>query len=227
MGAIRGTSTGKIYNELGLETLEKRRWYRKLGYFYKVYKSHSPKYLFNIIPVSVSRYNTRNTNNIPQSTVKHNFFPNPFFLSAVIEWNKLDLNICNSENLNVFKNSLLKFIRTSGNSVFNCHNPRGVKLLTRLRLGLSHLQEHKFKHGFQDSLNPICSCGNDVETLAHFLLYRPHYSHERSTFLNTTRNINRHIFDKSDSQITETLLYGDSSLDDKSNTLIPFHHKDI
>ena len=126
--------------------------------FYKVY---SPKYLFNIIPVTVSRYNTRNTNNIPQFKVKYNFFRNSFFPSAVIQF-QIDLNIRNSESLNVFKNSLLKFIHLSGNSVFNCHNPRGVKLLTRLRLGLSHLQEHKFKHGFQDSLNPICSCGNDV-----------------------------------------------------------------
>ena len=132
----------------------------------------------------------------------------------------MDLNIRNSESLNVLKNSLLKFIRPSGNSVINCHNPRGVKLLTRLRLGLSHLREHKFKHGFQDSLNPICSCGNDIETLAHFLPYCTHYSNERSTFLNTIRNINKHIFDNNDLQITETLLYGDSSLDDKSNTLL-------
>ena len=122
--------------------------------------------------------------------------------------------------MNVFKNSLFKFIRPSVNSVFNCHNPRGVKLLTRLRLGLSHLREHKFKHGFQDSLNPIWSCGNDIETLARFLLHCTHYSNERSTFVNTIRNINRHIFDKNDLQITETLLYGDSYLDDKSNTLI-------
>ena len=203
-----------------METLEKRRWYWKLCCFYKVYQSHSPKCFFNIIPVTVSRYNTRNTNNIPQFKVKHNFFRNSFFPSAVIEWNKLDLNIRNSESLNVFKNSLLKFIRPSGNSVFNCHNPRGVKLLTRLRLGLSHLREHKFKHGFQDSLNPICSCGNDIETSAHFLLHCPHYSNERSTFLNTIRNINRNILDKNDLQITETLIYGDSSLDDKNNTLI-------
>ena len=140
----------------------------------------------------------------------------------------MDLNIRNSESLNVFKNSLLKFIRSSGNSVFNCDNPSGLKLLTRLRLGLSHLREHKFKHGFQDSLNPICSCGNDIETLAHFLLDCPHYSHERSTFLNTTRK----IFEKNDLQITETFLYGDKSLDDKSNTLIcrhrfPFGHEKI
>ena len=108
----------------------------------------------------------------------------------------------------------------SGSSVFNCHNPRGVKLLTRLRLGLSYLCEHKFKHGFQDSLNPICTCGNDTKTSAHFLLPCPHYSNERSNFLNTIKNINRNIFDKNDLQITETLLYGDSSLDDKRNSLI-------
>ena len=132
----------------------------------------------------------------------------------------MDLNIRNSESLNVFKNSLLKFIRPPENNVFNCHNPRGAKLLTRLRLGLCHLREHKFKYGFQDSLNPICSCNNDIKTLAHFLLHCPHYSNERSTFLNNIRNINWHIFDENDLQITETLLYGDSFLDDKSNTLI-------
>ena len=100
-GAIRGTSAEKIYNELGLETLEKRRWYRKLCCFYKVYKICCQKYLFNIIPVTVSRYNTKNTNSIPQFKVKHNFFQNSFFPSAVIEWNKLDLNIRNSESLNI------------------------------------------------------------------------------------------------------------------------------
>ena len=61
MGTIRETSTEKLNNELDLETLEKRKWYRKLCCFYKFYKSHSPKYLFNIIPVTVSRYNTINT----------------------------------------------------------------------------------------------------------------------------------------------------------------------
>ena len=151
----------------------------------------------------MSTYNKRNTNNIPQFKVKHNFFQNSFFLSMVIEWNKLDLNIRNSESLSIFKKSLLKFIRLSGSSVFNCHNPRGIELLTRLRLSLRYCREHKLKLGFQESLNPICSCGNDIETSAHFLLHSPHYSNERSTFLNTIRNTNRNIFNKNDLQITE------------------------
>ena len=138
-GTIRGTSKEKLYHELGLESLEKRRWCRKLFCFYKIFRSQSPQYIFNIIPTFVRPYNTRNANNIPQFKVKHNFFKNSFFPSVVIEWNKLDLNIRNSENLFIFKKKLLKFIRPSGNSVFKCHNPKGIKLLTRLRLGLSHL----------------------------------------------------------------------------------------
>ena len=219
-GAIRGTSKEKIYHELGLESLEKRRWYRKLCCFYKIFRSKSSQYLFNIIPTSVRPYNTRNANNIPQFEVKHNFFKNSFFPSVVIEWNKLDLNIRNSENLFIFKKKLLEFIRPSGNSVFKCHNPKGIKLLTRLRLGLSHLREHKFKHGFLDSLNPICSCGQNIETSTHFLLHCSNYSNERLTFLNIIRNIDSNILNKNDLKVTETLLYGDSSYDDTKNTLM-------
>ena len=211
-GAIRGTSKEKLYDELGLETLEKRRWYRKLCCFFKIFRYKCPKYLFNIIPTSVSTYNTRNTNNIPLFKVKHNFFRNSFFPSAVIEWNKLDLNIRNSESLNIFKKTLLNFIRPSGSTVFNYHNPKEVKLLTWLRLGLSHFREHKFKHIFEDSLNPACSCGNDIETSAHSLLDWPNFSNERSAFLNIIGSI--------DSQVTETLLYGDSNSNNITNTVI-------
>ena len=71
-----------------------------------------------------------------------------------MELNKLDWKIKNSESIATFKNRILSFIRPSANSTCNCHNPRGIKLLSRLSLGLSHLREHKFKHSFQDSLNP-------------------------------------------------------------------------
>ena len=114
----------------------------------------------------------------------------------------------------------MQFIRPSGNSVFKCRNPKGIKLLTSLRLGLSHLREHKFKNGFPDSLNPICSCVQNVGTSTHFLLHFSNYSNERLTFLNIIRNIDSNILSKNDLKVTETLLYGDSSYDDTKNTLI-------
>ena len=124
-----------------------------------------------------------------------------------------------------FKKKLLKFIRPSGNRDFRCYNPKGVKLLTRQKLGLSHLREHKFKHVFLDSLKPICSCGQDIETSTHFLLHYCNYSNERLTFLDILRNIDRNILDKHDLKVTETLLFGDSSSDDTNNTDHECHHR--
>ena len=49
-GAIRDTSKEKLYQEIGLESLQLRRWYRKLGMFYKIFKSKTPQYLFKLIP---------------------------------------------------------------------------------------------------------------------------------------------------------------------------------
>ena len=91
----------------------------------------------------------------------------------------------NSSSFNIFRKSILKFTRPSANSLFNCHNPKGIKFITRLRLCLSHLREHKFKHNFQGSLNPFCSCGLDMESTAHFLLHCPTYIIERRALLST------------------------------------------
>ena len=131
-GAIRGSSREKLYHELGLESLQCRRWYRKLCLFYKIFKEKKPAYLFNLIPSKNSNYNNRNTDKITPFHTKHNFFKNSFFPSTVIEWNKLDPNLRSAASLSVFKKSLLKFIRPSPNSVFNCRNGKGIKYLNAL-----------------------------------------------------------------------------------------------
>ena len=63
----------------------------------------------------------------------------------------VDSHLRKSENFSVFKKNILKFIRPSQNSVCNCHNPRGICPIARLRLGSSYLRDHKFTHGFQDT----------------------------------------------------------------------------
>ena len=178
-GAVRGSSREKLYQELGLESLKSRRWYQKLCLFFKLKKNKHPSYLFDMIPKVLSTRTTRNYNNIPLFNVKHEYFRNSFFPSTVIEWNKLDNNIRNSESVSAFKKQILKFIRPSPNSTFNVHNPHGIKLLTRLRVGLSHLREHKFRHNFQDSLDPFCNCGRHIETTIHFFLHCSNYSNQR------------------------------------------------
>ena len=63
-GAIRGSSREKLYQELGSCSLQRRRWYRKLSLFYKIFKESKPVYLFNLIPTKFSNYNTSNTDKI-------------------------------------------------------------------------------------------------------------------------------------------------------------------
>ena len=119
--AIRGTSKEKLYQELGLESLQLRLWYRKLGMFYKIYKNKSPQYLFKLIPEKTHAYATRNVDNIPCFKIRHNFFKNSSFPSAIIEWNNLDPTLWKSKSFVEFKNSILKFIRPSPSIVFNCN----------------------------------------------------------------------------------------------------------
>ena len=39
-GVIQGTSKEKLYQEIGLESLQLRRWYRKLGMFLEMFKTN-------------------------------------------------------------------------------------------------------------------------------------------------------------------------------------------
>ena len=48
-GAVRGTSREKLYQELGFESLQQRRWYRKLCCLFKIINNQSPRYLFQLI----------------------------------------------------------------------------------------------------------------------------------------------------------------------------------
>ena len=82
-GAIRGSSTETIYEELGLECLKSRRWYRRMSFLYKFLKSESSSYLFNVIPNSNRQRQTINSGNIPSFFVKHDDFKNSFFPSVI------------------------------------------------------------------------------------------------------------------------------------------------
>ena len=107
------------------------------------------------------------------------------FLTVLISGNALDPNIQNIQSISLFKKALLKFIRPSAAHVFDVTDYSGLKLLTRLRLNLSNLNEHKFRHNFRDTLNPLCTCSLEPETLTHFLLHCPHHSTHRKTLLDS------------------------------------------
>ena len=72
------------------------------------------------------------------------------------------LELINIDSINTFKLNMLNFVSPRKNSVFAVRDINGLKILTSLRLKFIHLNEHKRRHNFNDTINPLCSCGKEA-----------------------------------------------------------------
>ena len=170
-GAWKGTSREKIYDELGWESLDLRRWSRRLVLFYKNINHLTPDYTRSPIPQrQESNYSLRRRAEIGQIRARTKRFKSTFYPNCLSEWEKLDPEIRGSRSVNVFKKQLLGLIRPPSKSVYGIHDPKLLSILTQLRVGLSKLNFHKFKHNFSDTLNPLCLINDGIEDTEHFLL---------------------------------------------------------
>ena len=84
---------------------------------------------------------------------------------------------------------MLKFIRLEPNQTFNGDSSENLKFLTRIRLGLSHSADHKFRHNIQDCVNAVCSCDEEIETSIHFFLQCSSYHCTRQTLFEKIKKI--------------------------------------
>ena len=60
----------------------------------------------------------------------------------------------------------------------------GIKLLSRIRLHFRRLNDHKCWHNFRATIDPMCSCGLEPETMLHYLLRWNLYSDLWTELLN-------------------------------------------
>ena len=95
-----------------------------------------------------------------------------------------------------------------------------MQLLTRLRLGLSHLNEHRFNHNFEGCIKPLCTCTLEVESTTHFFLHCHYYNNICKTLLDDLKVINVNILKLSETALTDLLLYGEASFDMIQNKMI-------
>ena len=126
----------------------------------------------------------------------------------------------NSKSYSILKKSSLKFTRTIQISVFSVADIHGIKLLTRLRVSLSHLRERKFRHNFQDTINPLCSCSLEIESTSHFFLRCQNFITPRTNLMNELRKLDSNILNLDKISLTKLLLYGGSKYENKVNKKI-------
>ena len=74
-----------------------------------------------------------------------------------------------AKSIHIFKKTIVTEKRKT--PFFSVYDPLGVKLLTRLRLQFSHLNEHKFRHDFGVTVSPMCGSNAEIEDIEHFHFY--------------------------------------------------------
>ena len=115
---------------------------------------------------------------------------------------------------------MLSFIRLVQNKIYNIFDPEGLKFLTRLRVGLSHLNAHRFCHNFQDCLNPLCPCSLEIEDTTHYLLHRRHFSTQRANLMNSVKSVFQNFEFLSENNKKDLLFFGDPRFDENKNKVI-------
>ena len=134
-----------------------------MSYLHKIISTKLPLYLDELIP-SLQRWH-RYPGCFQTFRFMTTFFQNSFLPFTLNEWNKLDSDIKNIDSHALFRKKFLTFIRPLGNDTYGIYDQLRVRLLNRLRLGFSHLREHKFKHNFANALYPLCSCSLKIQNI--------------------------------------------------------------
>ena len=171
---LKSTSRDRVCRELGLESLVEQRWSRKIFIFHKIITGLLPVYLQSYISYcgeGVYRTRSANQKNLRQFSTRTKIFESSFFPYCISEWNNLSEELRKIKSTVQFKTKILSFIRPKENSIFKIHNINGIKLLNRLRLHFSHLNEHKFWYNFRATIDFMCSWGLEPETALHYLLH--------------------------------------------------------
>ena len=98
---IRGSSREKLYQEPGLESLhDRRQWYRKLCFYYKIRHNDCPQYLAQLLPTEQpSCYSLRSNCTSSFTYIRTERFKSSFFPSCIFNWNQLDPAIQNSSSI--------------------------------------------------------------------------------------------------------------------------------
>ena len=108
--------------------------------------------------------NQNDMTSIQTLITKNSFLPN-----AIQTWNNAVEIFPDTHSITIFKKRILSLIRPERRSIFNIHDPLGLRYLFYLRVGLSSLRSHKNRHGFLDSPSGICVCNLGIEDTNRYL----------------------------------------------------------
>ena len=84
-------------------------------------------------------------------------------------------------------------------------------------MALSRLKEHRFRHNFQDYMNPLYSCSLEIKGASHYLVHCHHRNDQRIDLMTSVKSVCHSSVSMSDNNKKYVLLYGDFCFDENKN----------
>ena len=86
------------------------------------------------------------------------------------------------------------------------------------------MNEHKFRHNFNDAVSPMCDCGTETETTDHFFWrFRPFFAINRQKLLIDFLKMDPSLRNLKDELLLDIILYGSDKYKDTVNKDVLLH----
>ena len=170
-GTFHYTSKEKLNQELGWETIQKRGDILGLNIFHKIHLHETRP----LIRSCMQPLDCQNIHNI-RSKTKGGYLPykrygvkftNSFFPYFSGLWNSLPIHV-QCKNLTDFKEYTNKELKPSKFKHFSRGNKLSNSLLTKIRVGRSDLNQHRYTIGISDT--PECICHHKEDSPLHYFI---------------------------------------------------------
>ena len=180
-GAYQHTSHKKLLSELGWEPLALRRKHHRLSIMYKIQNGLAPNYIIDVCPQiidDITPYQLRNRANLRGIATRTSSFMKSFYPQTIKDWNTTDLAIRSQPSVSSFKQKLKEIAGYKSYKLFSYGDRHGRINQTRIRLGLSGLNYHRWRVNFIE--NPSClKCNHVLEDPIHYFFDCPCYTTQR------------------------------------------------
>ena len=182
-GALHLTSKEKVNVELGWESISVRADILGLSLFHKTLQGYQRPLISSCMPTLApfSGHDTRSRRKFlpfPRGKVK---FSKSFFVLFSRKWKDTPKEITKITDMFDFKLALKKHLAPLRYKFLGRGQKLGNKLLTRIRVGRSYLNEHSYQ--IQMAPSPKCACLYSRESPLHYFLDCPMYNEERRTMI--------------------------------------------
>ena len=180
------TSTDRLRQDLGWDTLKTRRRLHKLQFFHKLITTahRQPDYMRQILPqtrIENTRRTLRNSRTLTLPPNKTTSFQQSFIPATTRIWNTLPNTLKTETSRKKFRDGVACLFSTpKPNPYFSFGSKIGNSYHTQIRTGSLPLNAYLYQ--IQRLSSPHCICGHSSETSQHFLLSCPLYQHIRDNF---------------------------------------------